>query len=220
MSHNQNQAMQRFFEFVFNVPGDCFCCTWSISCFLETVEHMEGDKRWRSICTLGMSTLSLIIIFLLCLALCPKFYWSEINQIILSNSTQTYYHINYTSTFEPTIYLNTTSYINSSTFNQQLQSPLDTITNNNNNDIPHNTTIHTQTYQHIDLHLNLWHINYCTKNDSNFTTYKSYKNKSKTKKGRKFINNTHIITNKTCQYITYRESGLYLLSIYNLCENA
>eukprot|EP01084_Bolivina_argentea_P118596 210385_1 len=107
-NNNQNQAMQRFFEFVFNVPGDCFCCTWSISCFLETVEHMEGDKRWRSICTFGMSLLSLLIVFLLSLALCPKFYWSEINQIIMTNSTITTSHLNYSSTYLPTNFINAT----------------------------------------------------------------------------------------------------------------
>eukprot|EP01083_Nonionella_stella_P273392 927375_1 len=122
-NNNQNQAMQRFFEFVFNVPGDCFCCTWSISCFLETVEHMEGDKRWRSICTLGMSLLSLVIVFLLTLALCPKFYWSEINQIVMINSTHTITpRINYSSsTYTPT-YLNTTDQYEN---NQMLlQSPI------------------------------------------------------------------------------------------------
>eukprot|EP01084_Bolivina_argentea_P310879 538023_1 len=205
-NNNQNQAMQRFFEFVFNVPGDCFCCTWSISCFLETVEHMEGDKRWRSICTLGMSLLSLVIVFLLTLALCPKFYWSEINQIVMINSTHTITpRINYSSsTYTPT-YLNTTDQYEN---NQMLlQSPINQLQlNNDNKDIPFNLTKHSVNYQHIGLHLNLWHINKCNQSYINDTYYKTYYNYTNYK-GRIFINNTNTITNKSCEFITYRQSG-------------
>ena len=57
--------------------------------YLETVEHMDGSKRWRSICTLGMSGITLFIIFLLSLSLCPEFYWSEISETIDINTTYT-----------------------------------------------------------------------------------------------------------------------------------
>lgn len=208
-NNNQNQAMQRFFEFVFNVPGDCFCCTWSISCFLETVEHMEGDKRWRSICTIGMSLLSLIIVFLLTLALCPKFYWSEINQIVMFNSTNNITHMysQYETTYIPTMYLNSTQFDTKST-NSLYKPPINDINYDKTN--PYNLTVHSVTYQHIGLHLNLWHINYCTQNDTNNTYYKIYLNSTQ---HRKFINNSQISTNQTCSFITYKESGIIIINI-------
>lgn len=181
----------------------------------ETVEHMEGDRRWRSICTIGMSFLSLIIVFLLTLALCPKFYWSEINQIVMFNGTETMTHINYSSsTYQPTMYLNSTELNEIKTRNSLLQSPINDIIINKNK--PYNLTVHHVTYQHIGLHLNLWHINYCTQNYSNTTYWKIYINQTNLKKNINikdaiFINNTDITTNKTCSFITYRESGYFLI---------
>jgi len=218
--------MQRFFEFVFNVPGDCFCCCWSISCFLETVEHMEGDKRWRSICTLGMSLLSLIIVFLLSVSLCPKYYWSEINQMVMFNSTTTTPHLDYSSsTYIPTVYLNSTELLLENTSssiqatNSLLKSPINDIasdyddihTEELHQDEAYNLTIHSVTYQQIALHLNLWHINYCTQNHTNNTFWKTYLNANvnppQQLNRRELINNTDIETNLTCSFITYRESG-------------
>ena len=195
---------------------------------------MEGDKRWRSICTLGMSFLSLIIVFLLSLALCPRFYWSEINQIVMFNSTTVITHIDYETTYIPTMYLNSTELKNKSlteATNSLYQPPIDDINSNTNHDHsnhnpdnpynPYNTTVHSVTYQHIGLHLNLWHINYCTQNDTNHTYYKTYFNLTDTdvpnkNKDRKFINNTKIATNETCTFITYRESGIYIIHRNNL----
>lgn len=95
--------LRRCFEIASNIPGDCFCFTWTISCFLTTVEHMDGVRKWRSICTIGMSILLFAIILLLWLSLCPVYYWSDIKQIIhynysyTSNIDQNYSSVSYLS---------------------------------------------------------------------------------------------------------------------------
>lgn len=175
---------------------------------------MEGDKRWRSICTLSMSLLALVIVLLLSLALCPRFYWSEINQIVVlnnTNETDQYPFSDPFSTYPPSLY----SHATHSNDSLSPPSPYSDVTSHLVS--PRTESTETETFrdhlsvhivnvsQHISLYLNLWHINYCVHNDT--WTMKTMWIRNGTSTRKKWKNITQQNSNDSCSYITYTDSG-------------